>query len=437
MRIKRTQQVGWITAASIVVANMIGTGVFTSLGFQLRDIQNTWSIILLWSIGGLFSLLGAFSYAEIGTRLPKSGGEYYFLSRLYHPMVGYLSGWISLTVGFAAPIALAAIALGRYTQKFAGIDATWIAIACILLISIIHSISLRQSSRFQNAFTLFKMLLLLFVVITAFVVPGQENSIDLSSGWQQEIILPSFAVALVFVTYSYSGWNAAAYIVDEIRDPVRNLPRALIIGTAVVAVLYVFLQIGFLRQAPLSDLQNKVEIGQVVAERMFGVAGGRWISSIIGFLLISSISAMVWVGPRVTRAMANDYRLWQFLAADNKQGIPIRAIWLQAGLSIGLILTGSFEQVLLYSGFILQLSTTLTVAGVFILRYREGNGHNNYRSPGFPVLQILYLVISCWILIFLLIDQPQESLWGLINLGIGALTFWIDRRFFRSKSTDA
>jgi APA family basic amino acid/polyamine antiporter len=421
-------KIGWTTAAALVIANMVGTGVFTSLGFQLADVQNTWGILLLWALGGLISLIGAFSYAELGTHLPKSGGEYHFLSELYHPFLGYLSGWVSLTVGFAAPIALAAMALGAYSNTFLSVSPAWIAIAVIVLISVIHSTNIRQSSRFQNIFTVLKILLIIFLIGASLFLPAPENALDWSGAWKQEIWMPAYAVALVFVTYSYSGCNAAAYIVEEIRNPVKHLPRALIGGTLLVSILYILLNLGFLHQAPIDQLIGKVEVGQVAAENMFGHTGGQWISGLISLLLVSSISAMVWVGPRVTRAMANRYQIWHFLGKDNPQGIPISAIWFQTAISVVLILTGSFEEVLLYSGFILQVFTTLTVGGVILLRIKKiGQG---YKAPLYPILQIIYLTFSFWILTFLFIDKPMESLLGMLNLVLGGITFWVNYRFF-------
>ena len=408
---------------AIVIANMIGTGVFTTLGFQLESVQNTWSIVLLWSAGGLIALLGAFSYAEVGTHLPKSGGEYHFLSQTIHPLIGYLSGWVSLTVGFAAPIALAAMAMGAYLDKFLQISGTQIAISAILLISIVHSINLKSSSFFQGVFTVLKLLFLLAMVIVGLIYLPESSGISLGHSWQQEIFKPSFAIALIYVTYAYSGWNAAAYIVGEIRKPNRNLPIALIGGTILVSVLYIFLQIAFLKQAPIEALVSKVEVGQIAAEYMFGAAAGKWISYIIGFLLISSISAMIWVGPRISRAMANDYTFWRFLKKDNRAGIPVRAIWFQSTISILLILSGRFEAVLLYSGFILQIFTTITVASLFVLRQRK-TPHPTYRSPLYPVLQFLFIGISTWMVFYMIADRPKESLWGAINLFIGLSTYY-------------
>jgi basic amino acid/polyamine antiporter, APA family len=423
------RKIGWISAAAIVVANMVGTGVFTSLGMQLQWISNPISIALLWSLGGLISLFGAFSYAELGAKLPRSGGEYYFLSRIYHPFIGYLSGWVSLTVGFAASVALAAMGMGAYLEQFLPKSALFIAIGAIILISLVHSVNIQQSSRFQNAFTALKLVLILFFILACFLAEPYAGVRPESISWQVELVQPAFAVSLVYVVYAFSGWNAAVYIVEEIEAPARNLPRALIGGTLVVSVLYVLLQLAFMYQAPVSALQGRLEVGQIVAQLLFGGWGGKLISFFVALFLVSSISAMVWVGPRVVRAMANDYSIWRFLAKDNKNGVPVRAVWLQAGISIFMIATSSFEQVLVYSGFVLQLFTIAAVGGIFVLRWK--NGHQGYSSPGYPWVQIVFLAISFAIMGFLLYERPVQSLWGLANLGLGTISFLLSKEHAR------
>lgn len=416
-------KIGWISASALVIANMIGTGVFTSLGFQLASVQNTWSIVSLWAIGGLMALFGAFSYAELGTKLPRSGGEYHFITKTLHPLPGYLSGWVSLTVGFAAPVALAAMAMASYLSSYTSFSPVVMAVAVVTLISLIHSMDLRQSERFQNLFTLLKLLVIAFLILLCFLLAPADTNLDWSGTWKGEVLLPAYAVSLVFVSYSYSGWNAAAYIVEEIRDLQKKLPRALIIGTALVAILYILAQLAFLKAAPVEALVNKVEVGQIAAEHILGKTGGQMISIVIAVLLISSISAMVWVGPRVTKTLAEDHRLWRPLSRVNQNGIPVRAVWLQWAISVTLIITGSFEAVLLYSGFILQAFSMLAVIGMIKMRMKDP-GKPGYNSPAYPYIQIAFLLFGTWILIFMIYDRPVESFYGLLNLVIGALTYW-------------
>ncbi len=214
----RFNSIGVYTATAIVVANMIGAGIFTSLGFQLVETQNSWSIFILWSLGALMALCGALSYAELGTHWIRSGGEYHFLSRAFHPLLGYLSGWVSLTIGFSAPVALSAMALSEYVSPYLDIQELGLAIFTVIAISLIHSISLKRSSFLQNITTSLKVILILVIVYFGLAQTPEASAILLDESWKEEIILPAFAVSFVYVTFSYSGWNAAAYIVDEIRE---------------------------------------------------------------------------------------------------------------------------------------------------------------------------------------------------------------------------
>ncbi len=427
------RRIGWASAGAIVVANMIGTGAFTTLGMQAQHLQSPWSILSLWVLGGALSLLGAFSYAELGIRMPRSGGEFHFLSQTFHPLAGYLSGWVSLTVGFTASIALAAVAMGYYLASITGISATWSALVVVVLVSAVHSFHLQQSSWFQNLVTLLKIAFMVLLVTACFVMPSAQPYWLMSEQYLAEIRSFHYAVALVYVMYAYSGWNAAAYIVGELKDPVRNLPRALIGGTGVVSLLYVLLQAGFLRQANIAELVGRVEVAEIVAVKLFGLAGGQWIGALIGLLLVSCVSAMIWVGPRVGRSMAEDYPVWRFLAKDNKHGIPVNAIWFQAVISIFMLCSGSFEQVLLYSGFVLHLSTMATVAGLFVHRYRERK--SGMVPLGFwsfyPYGQVIFLLVSLWMLAFMLYDRPFESLAGFLNIGVGAISYWYNKRMMR------
>ncbi len=411
-----------------MVANMIGTGVFTSLGLQLSHLSDGWTILLLWLLGGIFALLGALSYAELGTRLPRSGGEYHFIQRIYGPFWGYLAGWVSLTVGFSASVALAALALGAYLEPVTGIPQQPMAMGAIIGISLLHSVSIKQSSVFQNTATLIKLGLLALFIGACFSSPGASDSalkapLSSISPWS-----PAFMVGLVYVAYAFSGWNAAAYIVEEIRAPQRSLPKALLAGTIAVSLLYVLLQAGFLYQVSPEALRGRIDIGQLVGAEVFGTAGSKAIAVCIALFLVSSISASIWVGPRVVRAMADDFRIWGFLARDNARGIPVRAVWLQGAISLFMVTASHFDEVFLYSGFVLQLFTTLAVAGVILLRLRHGPP-SGYRSPGYPWVQLAFLALSVWMLGVLLYDQPRESLMGLANLGVGAVSYFWSRRF--------
>jgi len=413
------------TASAIVIANMIGTGVFTSVGFQLSSIQNTWSILLLWLVGGMLALFGAFAYAELGTHFKESGGDYIYLSRVFHPMLGYLSAWAGLTVGFSAPVALAAMAFTKYLAPFGLQGNVWLAIAIIVLIGLMHSFSMRHSSGLQNYSTIIKVLFIVWLIFLGFFIPGNlNNAINLDNSWQKEILQPGFAVSMVYVSFAYIGWNAAAYVVDEIDDPGKNLPKALIGSTLFVAVVYVFFQLALLKNATAFQMQGKEEVTFIAFDNLLGSTGGKWVSIFIAIQLVATISSYLWVGPRVTWAMARENKLWQPLAKKNKHGIPVAAVWVHVFISILLALTGSFEKILLYAGFVLQLMASLTVATSLFLKGRKAG---TFRSPFKPILQIIFLIFNGWVLIFTLIDRPVESLIGLGVLLVGAIIYYFDK----------
>lgn len=426
-------RIGTLTGVSIVVANMIGAGAFTSLGFQLESLSNTGVILSLWILGGIVALSGAFSYAEIGTMIKKSGGEYTFLSRIYHPIVGYLSGWISLTVGFAAPIALSVIAFTKYLP----LDIEYpklIGITLIFIITFIHCFNLKSSSKFQNISTLLKVLFIICIIVIGIILPESENSaINFEQPYWTEIGSLAFAVSLIYVSYSYSGWNAAAYITEEFRNPQRSLPRALIGGTLLVTILYTLLQFILLKHVPYSELVGKLNVGSIGFEYMLGSATAKIFSAGISILLISGISAMVWIGPRVTSNIAREHKLWSFFKAETNF-IPKRALWLQFTLTVLLLLTGTFEQIMIYCGFLLNVSTLLVVIGVLILRLKKTNAYKSFRSPLFPLFQIIFIIVSLWTITFAFMHSPLECLLGFGNLLLGFLTYFISYKIDRSKS---
>jgi APA family basic amino acid/polyamine antiporter len=428
----KPNSIGFYTATAIVIANMIGAGIFTSLGFQLVDTTNTWSIIILWSLGALMALCGALSYAELGTYWQRSGGEYHFLSKAFHPALGYLSGWVSLTIGFSAPIALSGMALGKYVAPYIEVSSIVLAIATILIISFLHSLSIQRSSTLQNTTTLLKIVLILVFIYFGVTKTPVASAYLWDQSWKEELILPAFAVSFVYVTFSYSGWNAAAYIADEIREPRKNLPKALLLGTVAVSLLYLLLNFVFLRQNPLKNISGQLEIGQITAISLFGEEGGELISFGIALMLISSISAMVWAGPRVTQVMAEDHRLWKWFSKKTKNEVPLRAIWLQTTITLILLFTGTFEQVMIYSGFVLQLFAALAVAGVFVVR-RKNTTKKGFRSPLFPLPQIIFLVLSLWVLVYLVFAQPLETGLGLLNLILGFLVYKFEGFYNKKK----
>lgn len=430
------QKIGLKTAIAIVVANMIGTGVFTSLGFQVVDIKSHFALLMLWLIGGLIALAGALSYGELGAAMPRSGGEYHFLGKLYHPLIGFLAGWISILVGFSAPVALAAMAMAKYSAVvLPDVSPVFLSLLIVIIISLVHSFNLRTGSYFQQVVTVLKVLLIIFFIIAGLILArGQEVSLlPVNTDWNQ-VFSPAFAVSLIYVSYAFSGWNASAYIIDEIKNPEKNLPASLLLGTITVTVLYFLLNFVFIYSSSLAELEGKVEVGFVAAHNIFGAFGGKLMATFISLLLISTISAMVWIGPRVTKVMGEDYPLLRFLSRTNKGEIPVVSIWVQASITCLLIVTATFDQVLIYAGFVLNIFTVLAVVGVFVLRYKNKTKSEKYQVWGYPITPLLFIGLSLWSLLYLLIKERTETSAGLLTILAGVIFYWLNYVYKKRKN---
>ncbi|MGB1868597.1 MAG: APC family permease [Porticoccaceae bacterium] len=414
------------TGISVIVANMVGTGVFTSLGFQLLGIQSPFVLMMLWLVGGLTALCGSLTYAELGANLPRSGGEYNFLSRLYHPCAGFISGWVSATVGFAAPVALAAMTFAAYLSAvFPELNRTWGAVSLVLVLTLAHCLSRRASSRVQQIFTALKLLLILLFCAIILIWGNSPQSLNFApqAGDEKLLFSGAFAVALIYVNYAYTGWNAATYVTGELDDPQRNLPIVLAAGTAVVLALYLLLNFTFLSAAPISSMEGKLEIGVVVAEAALGGGAGQVMGAVLAVLLISTVSAMTMAGPRVLQMIGEDFTAFSKLAQCNQQGIPVNAVLFQGMLAIFFIVSATFESVLIFSSFVLAINTLFSVLGVFVLRAKQLNIAGAYKTTAYPIAPIIYLSITLWTLTYVLISKPTEALIGLGIIATGGLIY--------------
>ncbi len=422
------------TAAAVIIANMVGMGVFTSLGFQLVDIQDGFPILMLWLLGGIAALCGAASYAELGAALPRSGGEYNFLGRIYHPLAGFISGWVSATIGFAAPIAAIAIAFGVYTAEvIPGEHTRWIkplAIGLVLIVTWIHARNRTSSGHFQMIFTAIKIALILAFCISALWLVPEPQAVRLMPVASDINIMTSsaFAVALIYVTYAYTGWNAATYISGELENPQKHLPLILILGTGLVMLIYLLLNYVFLRVAPVGEMAGQVEIGYIAARSAFGDVGGRIAGGMLALLLISSVSAMTLAGPRALHAIGQDFYPLRWLAVTNKDGVPHIAIYLQSIIAVIFILTSSFKFIMVFAAAMLAFNSFLTVFGVFVLRWREPALERPYKTWAYPATPIIYLLITGFTLIYVIQDNPLQALFGLGIIVSGGLFYLVSNR---------
>jgi len=418
-------------AAAIVVANMIGTGVFTSLGFQLVEIQSAPVLLALWAVGGLAALCGALSYAELGAALPRSGGEYNFLTEIYHPIAGFISGWVSATVGFAAPTALAAMTFGSYLSAvFPQLSAIWLATGLIIILTLAHSRSHRSSGSTQSLFTILKILLIIGFAILALTLNDADQNTRFAPVAEDPALLFSgaFAVSLIYVNYAYSGWNAATYISGELENPQRSLPVVLVASTSLVGLAYLLLNYVFLAVAPMEAMVGKVEVGFVAASYAFGDAGGTIMGVLLGLLLVSTVSAMILAGPRVLHRIGEDFALFRLLGRTNPDGIPSLAVIVQATIALAFLWSASFDRILVFSGATMALNTFFTVLGVFVLRRRAPDLPRPFRTWLYPLPPLIFLLITGWTLLYVVLQRPIEAMITVFIVATGGLFYFVSQR---------
>jgi len=426
----RASGVSVLVATAIVVADMIGVGVFTSLGLQVKDIPSGFSILLLWTVGGIVALCGVFSYGELGAMFPRSSGEYNFLGRAYHPAFGFLAGWVSATVGFAAPVALAAMAFGEYAKAVdPDLPPIPLAVGIVWLVSVVQLTGVRHSSTFQLVATILKVVLIVAFLAAGFAI-GMEQPVSFApaAGDFAHVTSAPFAIGLVFVMYSFSGWNAATYIIGELHMPQRSLPRAMLAGTLIVMVLYVALNAVFLYATPIDKLAGQLEVASISGTAIFGDIGGRIVGAMICVGLISSISAMMWIGPRVLMTIGEDIPALRVFSRRSESGAPAYAILFQLTVATLLLFTRSFENVLEFIQFALLFCSFFTVLGVIKLRITDPGLARPYRAWGYPITPAVFLLVTGFMMYYLLTERPIQSLSSMLIMLSGLLIYAIFRK---------
>ncbi|HVP91174.1 MAG TPA: amino acid permease [Terriglobales bacterium] len=439
------RKLGLFPLTNIVIANMVGAGIFTTSGLLMKDLHHAGVMLALWVVGGLIALCGALSYGELGAAMPRAGGEYAFLSRLFHPLLGFLAGWVSFFVGFSAPIAASAIGFTEYlTRAFPGLlhwgilgaDAEAVAlkkayaILVIALFTFLHTRGLELGAKVQNMLTGLKVLLIVALVAAGFAV-GKGSFAHFASGGAFDFGFggwKTMGLALMWIMFAYSGWNASAYVGSEVKNPSRNLPRSLLLGTGVVVALYVALNLLYVYAIPSADMEGVISIGGLAARNLFGRSAGTVLSVLISFALFSSLSAFIILGPRVYYSMARDGVFFKSLAMVNPgSGVPARSIVLQGVIASVLVLFGTFDQLLTYMGFSLGIFPILSVIGVFKLRR---TGRSVVKMPGYPVVPAAYILAGLTILSLSFLQRPRESSIALATVLAGIPIYFVFRKMY-------
>ena len=433
------RRIGTVTATAIVVSNMMGTGIFTTTGFLAGDLGSPFLVLSIWLVGGLIALAGALSYVELALNFPRSGGEYVYLSEAWGPAWGFIDGWVSFFAGFAAPIAAAALAISAYL----GLSPTGFALAAgpltlhlapaqltaCAIVSVFTGLNFLGAlavGRLQTTLTAIKLAVVAGFLLMGFVVGGGD-ALHFTQHTERTSNLPlieQFAVSLVFVLFAYSGWNAAVYVAEEVRDPEKSFPDALAAGTILVAVLYFALNVLFLYGASLEELKGVVAVGAEVAKALFGANTGRWFSLAMALSLLATVNAMCLVGPRVYYAMAQNRAFFPMAARIHpKWKSPWVSVLMQGGASVFLIVLPTFRGLIVYIGFTLYLFTALSVLALFKFRRRPGWKRFAWLDRTYPSVPILYIVMSVWILVFSIKGAPLPSLFALVTVLGGALVY--------------
>lgn len=433
------RSIGVRAAAAVVVANIIGAGIFTTTGFQAADLGDPMPIYLLWILGGVLALCGALCYGELGAAIPKAGAEYQYLHEAFGGRVALMSVIVSLTAGFSAPIAAAAKGLSHYlsyyipplgaeTHVLPGItpgDA--FALGVVWMLVLIHTLRTEVGIGFTAIWTVAKVVGIVVLVTGAAALGGGDvgnltRSMPLSADGSGTAA--AMATSLVFVMFCYSGWNSAAYLSEEIRDPGRNLPRALLWGTGCAAVLYLALNLFYFYGAGVEGLAGRVEVAQVAASGLFGPRSVGFVTVLAAVSLLAACSAMTAVGPRVYYACGRDFPGLRGLSRLHpKTRTPAIALLTQGLITSLFIVAGAVDQIQHYAGFTLAGFSTLAVISVIVLRRTQPDLQRPFKVPLYPATPILFIVVSIWMMLWSFEGRPTESTLGLLTVVLGGAAY--------------
>ena len=440
------RKLGPLDGAAIVVSNVIGGGIFLVPAFVAQGAPNPWAMLGVWLAGGLLAFAGAMAYAELAALRPYAGGEYVYLRDAYGPLAAFLTGWTSFVAGFSGAIAASAVGMAGILGRFIPVAADTtplvsiplvfvsltvspqavVALTAIAALSAIHIAGLGPGRIIQNLLAGFKVAALMAIVAFGFSL-GRGTMANYSVG--SGVVFTSWVLALIPVMFSYSGWNAAAYISEEVRDPGRNVPRALAIGTATVVVVYLLLNMLYVYAMPIDELAaQEANVGTVAVERLFGAgAAGAWAAASV-VMIAASVSAMVLVGPRVYFAMARDGLFFKAATRVHPRfRTPVVAIVAQSVWSGLLVLSGTFGQLVEYTGFAVVLFAGIAVLALFVLRWKRPADVRPFSAWGYPVAPLFFVVASLLIVVNAIRESPGPSGAGLLIIGAGIPLYLVMR----------
>lgn len=446
------RQLGVASATAIVVSNMIGTGIFTMSGFIVADLGSAKLLLLIWAVGAICALAGAFCYSELGINFPSSGGEYVYLTQAFGPTWGFMTGWVSFFAGFSAPIALAALACSDYLgyfypalkqehsmhfgPEFFGLQfggAQIVASALVAIFTIVNCLGVRLTAGVQNVLTATKILVIVIFILAGFLV-GHGDWAHFSQPAVRTSTTPlffQFFVSLFFIYVAYSGWNAATYVAEELKQPARTLPLSLAAGTGLVATLFIALNMLFVYAMPLEKMKGQVAIGSIAASYLFSPEVTGLFSGAMALSLLATVNAMVTIGPRVYYAMAKNGAFFASAATVHPRWrTPATAIVCQ-GICTILMTTSSFVNLMFYVGFALNFFAVMSVASLFVFRRRAGWRKIGIVSFCYPLVPLFFILVGFWMTVFGMTFKPLVSLIAAATVGAGAIVY---RTYFRKQA---
>jgi len=440
------RQLGFFSATALVISNMVGMAIFGTPGLMAGQLGSARLMLACWAIGALFALAGALSYSELGINFPSSGGEYVYLTHAFGPEWGFMTGWVSFFAGFSAPIAAAALAFSDYLGYFfpslkessatlvvgSGAfvlrlgRAQLVASSLIAVFTILNCFGVGRTAKVQNVLTSTKL-----IVLAGFVVLGFAFGNGSWSHFSEHVVRTSalsvpaqFVVSLLWVMVGYSGWNAATYVAEEVRRPERTLPMALATGTAIVAALFLGLNLIFIYATPLDSMKHVIAIGSLSAANLFGPRVAGVFAGLMALSIVSTVNAEVTIGPRVYYAMAKNNAFFRGAArVDPRWHTPVNAI-LSQGLCAMIMTLTPFPDLLVYIGFSLTLFSVLSVAALFLFRQRRRDWQKlRTLEFGWPAIPASYIIVGAGMMVYGVIWQPVASLTALATVAVGALVY--------------
>ena len=449
------RRLGTLGATALVVSNMIGVGIFTTTGFLAGDLGQPKLVIGIWFVGAALALAGALCYSELGTNFPRSGGEYVYLSEAWGPAWGFIDGWISFFAGFSAPIAAAALAISAYLAHFfpflasdhsASIvvplgfaqlrlgGAQWVACGLVAVFTAVNLVNVSRVEKLQIVLTGTKLVVIAVFLVLGFSLGNGDwvHFTEPAARTATSSLASQFAVSLIFVFYGYSGWNAAVYVAEEIRSPERTLPIALSAGTLLVATIYAALNVLYVYASSLDDMKGVVAVGALAAKALFGDRVGGLFSAAMAVSLLATINAMCMIGPRVYYAMARNGAFFAAAARVHPRwNTPWIAVLAQGACSCLLIVTGTFESLGYYIGFMLFLFSALSVLALFKFRKQPGWKQLRWVNFAYPLIPLMYVSMNAWVFLYFARLRGWEALWSLLTVAGGAVSYIV---YFRRRN---